>query len=45
MKWSVYESNKQHENRERSIKTTSELIWWLMFGKPRYIVTINRLKD
>lgn len=43
-KWSVYESNRHHKDKERSVKTTLGLIWWIMFGKPKYIVTINRMQ-
>ena len=43
--WAVYESNKQHGDRHREVKTTSALIWWILFGKPNYIVTINKRKD
>lgn len=43
--WSVHQSNKQHEDKHNDIKTTSQLIWWLLFGNPNYIVTVNKRKD
>jgi len=45
IKWSVYQSNKEHEDRERMVLGTFELLVWLLFGSPKYIVTINRMKE
>ena len=43
--WSVHQSNKQHQDKSNDIKTTSQLVWWILFGKPDYIVTINKRKE
>ena len=44
IEWSVYESDKDYDNKERRIMSTAGLIWWLLFGKPNYIVTINKMR-
>jgi hypothetical protein len=44
MEWNVYMSDKDHSNQERMVVTTPWLVWFLVFGEKRYIVTINKRK-
>ena len=44
MMWNVYMSEKDHTGQERMIVSTPWLVWFLIFGDKKYIVTINKKK-
>ena len=45
IKWNIYMSDKDYENKASMVLGTGELLVWLIFGTKQYIVTINRRRS
>lgn len=44
-KWSVYQSDKDYTNKQRTVLGTFELVLWLLFASKQYTVTVNKMKN